>query len=141
MATKTFRIIRNAMVSECGGFLVRFVLLLRSRLYGLYFASRHPNRAEIAWKCFLEAQEACRPQKIWLGVIFREKSELQIRSNFSGGVSGAGGSSRKYVLGPVTLCARPGSTDCPGAVEYSAGGVRVCGVYPTPDSNLTLHYM
>ena len=39
--------------------------------------------------------------KNYLGVIFREKSGSESQSNFSGGVPGAGGSSRKYLLGQV----------------------------------------
>lgn len=64
MATKTFRTVPDTMVSDSVNLFVALVLLLRNSVKWLYFASRHPDRAEIAWKCFLEAQEASGPQKI-----------------------------------------------------------------------------
>ena len=67
--------------------------------------------------------------------------DVQIISNFSGGDAGAGGAGARAGFGRPMQRARPGSTDCPGAVEYSARGVKARGADRVQDSNLTLHYM
>ena len=103
-------------------FFVRFVLLLQNAFLRLYFVPRASKRVETAWEGFSEAQERVGPRKIYLGVIFREKRGAESHSNFPGGVSGAGGSSHKYVLGRPMSWPRPGSTDCPGARRQKARG-------------------
>lgn len=65
------------VVSEYGDFFVRLVALLQNAFLMRYFASRRSKRVEIAREGFSELQERSGPQKICLGVIFREKSAFK----------------------------------------------------------------
>ena len=89
MATKVFRLILVTMGSEYVYFFVRLVALLKYRVYGLYFAPQASKRVEIAREGFPELQERVGARKIYLGVIFREKTVLKSQSYPLEGVSGA----------------------------------------------------
>ena len=100
--------------------------------------------APIEWKlrgkASLSSRKPPEPENLFRSDISRE-NRAQIRSNFPGGVLGTGGKCHSLLLGHPRTCARPGSTDCPGAWMQRARGDHVRVEQRGPDSNLTLHYL